>query len=132
MVGDGEMQEGGVWEALMYAAEERLDNLCVIVDKNGGQLDNVSKMIVSMDSIADKLRAFGFRVLEVNAEEYAPVKGAFDAFRCDRNGKPTAIVCSATKGFGSFSSGINGHKITLADEVGTLEIEMQSLSLIHI
>lgn len=126
MVGDGEMQEGGVWEALMYAAEERLDNLCVIVDKNGGQLDNVSKMIVSMDSIADKLRAFGFRVLEVNAEEYAPVKGAFDAFHCDRNGKPTAIVCSATKGFGSFSSGINGHKITLADEVGTLEIEMQS------
>lgn len=126
MVGDGEMQEGGVWEALMYASEQRLDNLCVIVDKNGGQLDNVSKMIVAMDSIAEKLRAFGFRVIEVNAEEYAPVKAAFDTFHIDRNGKPTAIVCSATKGFGSFSSGINGHKITLDSAVGELEIEMQA------
>ena len=102
----------------MYGAEARLDNLCVIVDKNGGQLDNVSKMIVSMDDIADKLRAFGYRVIEVNATEYAPVVGAFDAFHKDRNGKPTAIVCDATKGFGGFSSGINGHKITLAAEVG--------------
>ncbi len=126
MVGDGEMQEGGVWEALMYGAEARLDNLCVIVDKNGGQLDNVSKMIVSMDDIADKLRAFGYRVIEVNATEYAPVVGAFDAFHKDRNGKPTAIVCDATKGFGGFSSGINGHKITLATEVGEREIVMQN------
>ena len=125
MVGDGEMQEGGVWEALMYGAEKRLDNLCVIVDKNGGQLDNVTKMIVSMDDIADKLRAFGYRVIEVNATEYAPVADAFDAFHKDRNGKPTAIVCSATKGFGGFSSAINGHKITLATAVGEREIVMQ-------
>lgn len=126
MVGDGEMQEGGVWEALMYGAEQRLDNLCVIVDKNGGQLDNVSKMIVSMDDIADKLRAFGYRVIEVNATEYPPVAAAFEAFHQDRNGKPTAIVCSATKGFGGFSSAINGHKITLAAKTGEQEIVMQN------
>lgn len=126
MVGDGEMQEGGVWEALMYGAEQRLDNLCVIVDKNGGQLDNVSKMIISMNDIADKLRAFGYRVIEVNATEYAPVVAAFQAFHKDRNGRPTAIVCDATKGFGGFSSAINGHKITLATEVGEQEIVMQN------
>ncbi len=125
MVGDGEMQEGGVWEALMYGAEARLDNLCVIVDKNGGQLDNVSKMIVCMDDISDKLRAFGYRVIEVDATGYAPVKAAFDAFHENRNGKPTAIVCNATKGSGSFASAINGHKITLNEEVGKQEIIMQ-------
>lgn len=125
MLGDGEMQEGGVWEALMYAADQKLDNYCVIVDQNNGQLDNVTKMIVSSD-IAAKLEGFGFRVLVVNATEYEPVLDAFTKFKNERDGRPCAIVCNSTKGFGSFSAAVNGHKITVSPALGEQEIAAQN------
>lgn len=124
MLGDGEMQEGGVWEALMYAVDQKLDNFCVIVDRNGGQLDNVTKMIISSDIVA-KLEGFGYRVIVANGTEYEPVLDAFAAFKNERDGRPCAIVCDATKGFGSFSSAINGHKITLNPAVGEKEMARQ-------
>ncbi len=124
MLGDGEMQEGGVWEALMYAVDQRLDNYCVIVDQNNGQLDDVSRMIIS-SNIAAKLEGFGFRVLTANATEYEPVLDAFAKFKNERDGRPCAIVCNSTKGFGSFSAAVNGHKITVSSALGQQEIAAQ-------
>ena len=125
MVGDGEMQEGGGWEALMYAVDRRLDNYCLIVDKNNGQLDDVSKMIVSSD-IKAKLEGFGMRVMEVDATEYGPVVDALIKFKSERDGRPCAIICSAAKGFGSFSAAVNGHKITVSPVLGQQELEAQT------
>jgi transketolase N-terminal domain/subunit len=105
MTGDGELQEGLIWEAVMYAAYKRLDNLCVLVDNNNGQLDIVDRLIFPLPDLEAVFRSFGWNVEAVDATQYDGVVNSLDRFKyAGRNGKPTAIVCRTTKGHGGFSN----------------------------
>lgn len=98
MVGDGEMQEGQIWEALLFAAHHKLDNLTMLVDNNGIQLDGTNDEVISMSSIADKMRAFNFETIELDdGHDFAQTLPALDA---PHNGMPKAIVAHTVKGKG--------------------------------
>ena len=98
LLGDGECQEGQIWEALMSAAHYKLDNLTVIVDNNGLQIDGSNEEVMSLGSIADKMRAFDMETIEVkNGHDFAEIFAALDA---PHNGKPKAIVAHTVKGKG--------------------------------
>ena len=99
LLGDGEMQEGQVWEALMFAAHYRLDNLCVIIDHNGLQIDGTNEKVMGLGSIPDKLQAFGLNVFQIDGHDFQAMEKAFDAAR-QVKGKPSAIVLETTKGKG--------------------------------
>ena len=99
LLGDGELQEGQVWEALMFAAHYRLDNLCVIIDHNGLQIDGPNEKVMGLGSIPDKLQAFGLNVFQIDGHDFQAMEKAFDAAR-QVKGKPSAIVLETTKGKG--------------------------------
>jgi len=97
LLGDGEIEEGEVWEALMFAAHYKLTNLCVIIDNNGLQIDGPISQVMSSYPIVDKLRAFNFEVVEINGNDMDELERAFDAFHAEQD-KPFAIVMKTTKG----------------------------------
>ena len=99
LLGDGEIQEGQVWEACMLAAHYNLDNLCVIVDNNGLQIDGDIAKVMSPYPIVDKLVAFGFHVETIDAHDFDQIENALNIARTVK-GKPTAIVMKSTKGKG--------------------------------
>jgi transketolase len=126
LTGDGELQEGTIWEAVMFAATKHLDNLCVMVDQNQGQLDIASKTIFPMPHLESVFESFGWRVFSADATQYDGVYAALDEFRNGpRNGKPTAIICHGQKGFGACSDFFNKHKVVVADALMEQELEMQ-------
>jgi transketolase len=128
ITGDGELQEGVVWEAFMLAPQKRLDNLCVLIDKNEGQLDVYTKLHFSMDKLGDQLAAFGWKVVEVDATSYHGIMDALESFSHDsRDGRPTVIICNSYKGYGSFSEGMDKHKITLTVDACEQEIALQKV-----
>lgn len=106
ILGDGEIEEGQVWEAAMFAGNHALDNLCLIVDHNGLQIDGTIEEVNSAMPIADKFRAFKFHVIEVaDGNDFAQLRAAFAEAR-ETHGVPTCIVCETTKGKGvSFMEG---------------------------
>jgi len=126
LTGDGELQEGLIWEAVMYASYKRLDNLCVLVDKNSGQLDDTKQLVFPLLEIVDRFSSFGWRVISVDATQYGPVLEALRAFKfSSRDGRPTAIICRTRKGFGGFSNVMSGHKIEIPDSLTQQEIALQ-------
>lgn len=116
MTGDGELQEGSVWEAVMFAGARRLDNLCVIVDKNDGQSDCLYQLVVPVDDLKAKFEAFGWHVLCVDGTKYEEICGAYGAFtRGEAAGRPTVIISNTQKGFGGFAAFTNNHKGNIPD-----------------
>lgn len=116
LTGDGELQEGPIWEAAMFSSYKKLDNLCAIIDKNQGQLDVTKHLVFPMTNLAEKLTAFGWRVFTVDGTQYGPVLEALDTFTTGaRDGRPTAIICEAQKGEGGFSEFMMKHKANLPD-----------------
>jgi transketolase len=104
VVGDGEIQEGQVWESLMSgpklgAPDHLLDNLCVILDYNGIQLDNFVKKILDLEPVVEKVKSFGWPVLDVNGHDIAQVDKALDQAEANK-GAPTFIVAHTVKGKG--------------------------------
>jgi len=99
ILGDGELEEGQVWEAAMFAGHYRLANLCAWVDFNGMQIDGRLEEVVSPCPIPDKFRAFNWNVIEIGAHDFNAIEGAYAAARACTD-KPTAIVASSTKGAG--------------------------------
>lgn len=99
LLGDGECQEGQVWEATMSAAHYKLDNLCVIVDHNGLQIDGNVKDVMNVDSLEEKFKAFNFHVITINGHDYDEIKAAFKEAR-ETKGMPTAIIAMTVKGKG--------------------------------
>lgn len=97
--GDGEIQEGQVWEAAMFAGARNLDNLVFIVDNNGLQIDGDIEDVCSPYPIADKFKAFNFHVIEIDAHDFEQIDAAFKEARATK-GKPTAIVAKSVKGKG--------------------------------
>ena len=100
LLGDGEIQEGQVWEAAMFAAAKKLDNLCVIVDNNGLQIDGRIEDVNSPYPIPDKFRAFNFHVVEVaDGNDFDQLRAAFKEAK-ETKGQPTAIIMKTVKGKG--------------------------------
>ena len=99
LLGDGEIQEGQVWEACMFASHYKLDNLCVIIDNNGLQIDGNIADVMSPYPIVDKLVAFGLHTICVDGHDFDQLEAAFAEAKTIK-GKPTAIVMTTTKGKG--------------------------------
>ena len=97
LLGDGEIQEGQVWEACMAAAHYKLDNLCIIVDNNGLQIDGNIADVMSPYPSVGKLEAFGFKVIAVDGHNFDELEAAFATAKATK-GQPTAIVMKTTKG----------------------------------
>lgn len=99
VVGDGELQEGQIWEGIMTAAHHHCDNLTVIVDKNDCQIDNRVQNVLNMDSIPDKFRAFNWEVIEMDGHDMQAILDAIDKAKSIK-GKPTCIVAKTLMGRG--------------------------------
>ncbi len=126
VTGDGELQEGPIWESVMYAGYKRLENLCVMVDNNGGQLDIVNTLHFPYNSLSASFASFGWRVMEVDATQYHTVYQALLEFKYgNRDGRPTVIICKSTKGHGGFSDYMNNHKTTITNDVLDQESQLQ-------
>lgn len=126
LTGDGELQEGPIWESVMYAGYERLENLCVLVDHNGGQLDQVTNLHYPFRDLAGNFSSFGWRVLEVDATRYHTVYEALRTFKYEpRDGRPTVIICKSTKGYGGFADITRKHKTGFSDALLDQEEALQ-------
>lgn len=99
LLGDGESQEGQVWEAITFASHYNLDNLCLIIDNNGLQIDGKVKDVMNIMPYASKLKAFGWNVVSCDGHNFEEIKNAFDKAR-QTKGKPTAIIAQTVKGKG--------------------------------
>jgi transketolase len=99
IMGDGEQQEGSIWEAAMSAGHFQLDNLCGIVDKNDLQIDGPVCEVMGIDPLAEKYAAFNWNVLEINGHDLAEIIRAFEQAR-QANGRPTVIIAHTVKGKG--------------------------------
>ena len=97
LLGDGEIQEGQVWEACMFAAHYHLDNLVVIVDNNGLQIDGEVAKVMSPYPIVDKLEAFGFHVMSIDGHDFDQIEAALSEAKTVK-GQPSAIVMKTVKG----------------------------------
>lgn len=105
LVGDGEIEEGQIWEAAMSASKNKLDNLCVIVDHNGLQIDGKVEEVAGLVDIKEKFESFGFYVLEIDGHNIEEIIYSLEAAR-SKKGLPTAIIANTIKGKGvSFMEG---------------------------
>lgn len=99
LLGDGECEEGQVWEAAMAAGHYKLDNLCAVVDNNGLQIDGKCADVIGPEPFEEKFAAFGWNVITIDGHDYEAIEKAFlDAKAC--KGKPTAIIAHTIKGKG--------------------------------
>lgn len=128
LLGDGESEEGQVWEAAMFAGHKKLDNLCVIVDYNGLQIDGPISQVGGPEPLDEKFKAFGFEVLNVDGNDFQEIEKAFSAAKACK-GKPFAIIAKTVKGKGvSFmenQSGWHG-KAPNAEEYETAKKELEA------
>ena len=99
VLGDGEAQEGQVWEAAMFAAHYKLDNLCIVIDWNGLQIDGPIAEVMNPAPHDEKFRAFGWHVISIDAHDLDAIEAAFAEAKTVK-GKPTAIIAKSTKGKG--------------------------------
>jgi transketolase len=106
MLGDGELQEGEVWEAAMFASHHGLNNLCVIIDYNKMQSDDFNKNIIGLEPLGDKWKSFNWNVIEIDGHNQNEIKNAFNSFNNFTNG-PFVIIANTIKGKGvSFMEGL--------------------------
>ena len=99
MLGDGELQEGEVWEGAMFSAHHELDNLCAIVDYNKMQSDNLNENMIRLEPLVNKWKSFGWTVIEIDGHKSSEIKYAFDGARNVKT-KPTIIIANTIKGKG--------------------------------
>ena len=99
VLGDGECEEGQVWEAAMFASHKKLDNLCLIVDCNGLQIDGKVEDVCNIEPLDKKFEAFGFNVLKIDGHNFEDMEEAFKAAR-ETKGRPTVILMKTIKGKG--------------------------------
>ena len=99
IVGDGESEEGQVWEAAMFSAHYKLDNLCAFIDWNGLQIDGKVTEVMNPTPLDEKFAAFGWNVVMIDAHDFEQIEAACKVAR-ECKGKPTAIICKSVKGKG--------------------------------
>lgn len=127
--GDGEIEEGQIWEAAMFAAAKKLDNLCVFVDNNNLQIDGTIEEVNSPYPIDEKFQSFGFDVIVIDGHNFDEIEAAVEKFK-KTSGKPTAIIAKTVKGKGvSFmENNVGWHGKAPNDE--QYEIAMKDLNAI--
>ena len=126
VLGDGECNEGSVWEAAMLAAAQKVSNVCVIIDFNKWQATGRSREVMALDPLADKWRAFGWNAVEVDGHNFEELLAALTQFP-NANGQPTAIIAHTVKGKGaSFMEDDNNwhYRIPTHEEVVKSKIEL--------
>lgn len=126
VLGDGECNEGSVWEAAMLAAAQKVSNLCVFVDFNKWQATGRSEEVMALNSLSGKWQAFGWNALEIDGHDYGQILAALESFKLE-NAKPTAIIAHTIKGKGvSFMQDDNNwhYRIPTADEVKLAKLEL--------
>ncbi len=126
MLGDGEIQEGQVWEAAMAAAFHKVDNIVAIVDYNHIQLDGFVKDIMELEPLADKWRSFGWHVVEIDGHDLAAVKKALGEAEATK-GKPTCIIAHTVKGKGVSFMENNPKYHGVAPTPAEVELALQEL-----
>jgi transketolase len=99
VTGDGELDEGQIWEAALYAGAKKVDNLVAIVDVNRQQLDNVTDQILPLEPLADKWKSFGWHVVDIDGHNFDQILRAFDEAKATKL-KPTVILARTVKGKG--------------------------------
>lgn len=108
LLGDGELQEGQIWEAIMTAAHYKLDNVCAIVDYNGLQIDGDVEAVMGIAPLAQKWQSFNWHVIEIDGHDLAQILAAFEQAK-ETKGKPTVILAKTVKGKGiSFMENVAG------------------------
>jgi len=124
LLGDGELQEGQVWEAAMAAAHYKIDNLCALVDANALQIDGEAAKVMNVAPIAAKFRAFGWHALEIDGHDMAAILAALDHAETVK-GEPTVIVAKTVKGKGVsfFENKAAYHGVPPSDEELPLALE---------
>lgn len=127
VLGDGEIQEGQVWEAAMFGPFHKVDNVCAIVDYNGIQLDGFVKDIMDVAPLADKWRAFGWHVIELDGHDLEALANAWDEAKATK-GKPTAVVAHTVKGKGVSFMENNPKFHGVAPTAQELEIALKELA----
>lgn len=123
LCGDGEFCEGTMWETCIFAADKKLDNLCVIIDDN----DSVGAM-VSMGDMGNKLEAFGFEIFSVNGHDMTELENIFLKAKRNKNGRPKAVIAKTVRGYGSVTMmqhDIWFHKAPNKEELKKLEKEVE-------
>ena len=101
LLGDGELAEGQIWEATMFSAHYKLDNLCIIVDVNGLQIDGRTKDVMNTEPLDEKFTAFGCDVVKIDGHDFEQIESAFARFHANHgSGKPTCILMRTVKGKG--------------------------------
>lgn len=117
LLGDGECQEGQVWEAAMTASHYKLDNLCAIVDNNGLQIDGAVKDIMNVEPLMDKWKAFGWNVIPADGHDFGSLLSAFRSAE-EAKGRPTMIIAKTIKGKGVsiFEGKVKYHGTPPSDE----------------
>ena len=133
VLGDGECEEGQVWEAAMFAAHKQLDNLVIIVDCNGLQIDGSTAQVGGVEPLDTKFESFGFNVINIDGHDFDAIESALDNAKACK-GKPTAIIAKTIKGKGvSFMENqVGWHgKATNAEEfeiaIGELDAQIKEL-----
>lgn len=121
IVGDGELNEGSMWEAMLVAAAHRLDNLTVIVDRNGFQANMATEELVPLEPLGEKLGAFGLSVIDVDGHDFDALAGAFASLP-RRTGRPTAIIARTVRNKGLPS--IEGRSDRWFVDLSSPEVEM--------
>ncbi|MDR0985106.1 MAG: transketolase [Endomicrobium sp.] len=99
LMGDGEQQEGSVWEAVMFAAQHKLNNLCAIIDNNKLQIDGMTDNIVKIEPIEKKYEVFGWKTLKINGHNFSEINDAYSEFKIEKH-KPVVIIADTIKGKG--------------------------------
>jgi len=99
LMGDGEIQEGNIWEAAMATSHYKCDNLCAILDYNGFQIDGRTKDIMNLDPLIDKWRSFGWHAIQIDGHDIAQILRAYDEVASTK-GKPSIIIAKTVKGKG--------------------------------
>ena len=127
ILGDGEIEEGQVWEAAMFAGNKKLDNLCAIVDYNGLQIDGKLSEVCSPEPIDEKFKAFGWNVIVIDAHDFEAYEKAFNNAKATKD-KPTVIIQKSIKGKGVsyMENAVSWHGAAPNDE--QYEIAMKELS----
>lgn len=117
IMGDGEIQEGQIWEAAMTAAHYKIDNLCAVVDNNGLQIDGPVEKVMNINPIHDKWEAFGWHTIDIDGHDMDSILKALKEAE-NTKGRPTVIIANTTKGKGSviFENKVEFHGVTPTQE----------------
>ena len=117
IIGDGESQEGQVWEAAMFAAQKKLDNLIVFTDYNKLQIDDFTSEVINLDPLIDKWKSFGWEVFEINGHDFNEIIGTINTAK-NSKGKPSMIIANTIKGKGNevIEGKVESHFVMVPDE----------------